>query len=113
MSDPISDAAARKGSAELLILAALETGERHGYDLSRDIARRSGGVLTFRATSLYPALYRLEDRGLIVGQWRRIGERRRRCYRLTSAGQATLVRQRTRWAAFVRALRRAAGLRRA
>jgi PadR family transcriptional regulator PadR len=113
MSDPISDAAARKGSAELLILAALETGERHGYDLSRDIARRSDGVLTFRATSLYPALYRLEDRGLIVGQWRRVGERRRRCYRLTAAGRAMLVRQRTRWAAFVRALRRAAGLRHA
>jgi PadR family transcriptional regulator PadR len=113
MSDPISDASARKGSAEVLILAALETGERHGYDLSRDIARRSGGLLTFRATSLYPALYRLEDRGIIVGRWRRIDERRRRCYRLTAEGRAALARQRTRWSAFVRALRRAAGLRHA
>jgi len=112
-SDPISDASARKGSAEVLILAALEAGERHGYDLSREIARRSGGVLTFRATSLYPALYRLEDRGLIAGRWRRIAERRRRCYRLTPEGRAVLARQRTRWSTFVRALSRAVGLRHA
>ena len=96
----------------LVIDAFLDQAEewKYGYDLSREIARRSGGVLTFRATSLYPALYRLEDRGLIVGRWRRIDERRRRCYRLTAEGRAALARQRTRWSVFVRALRRAAGL---
>jgi transcriptional regulator len=114
MTDPITDAAARKGSAELLILACLEDREWHGYDLSRQIAERSDGLLTFRAASLYPLLYRLEDRGWIEGRWRQPqGQRRRRCYRLTADGKRVLAKQRTRWAAFVRALTRAAGLRHA
>jgi transcriptional regulator len=114
MTDPITDAAARKGSAEILILACLESGELHGYDLSRRIAERSDGLLTFRAASLYPLLYRLEDRGWIEGRWRQpTGQRRRRCYRLTAAGRTVLARQRRRWAAFVRALSRVAGLRHA
>jgi DNA-binding PadR family transcriptional regulator len=114
MSDPISDASARKGSAEVLILSALEMGERHGYDLSREIGHRSGGLLTFRAASLYPLLYRLEDRGLVEGRWRQlVGQRRRRCYRLTAKGRTALARQRTRWSAFVQALSKAAGLRHA
>jgi len=114
MSDPITDAAARKGSAELLILACLESAELHGYDLSRRIAERSGGLLTFRAASLYPLLYKLEDRGWIEGRWRQpAGQRRRRCYRLTPAGRRTLASQRSRWSSFVHALSRAAGLRHA
>jgi transcriptional regulator len=114
MTDPITDAAARKGSAELLILACLESGELHGYDLSRRIAERSEGLLTFRAASLYPLLYKLEDRGWIEGRWRQPrGQRRRRCYRLTPEGRRVLAKQRTRWASFVRALSRVAGLGRA
>jgi transcriptional regulator len=114
MTDPLSDAAARKGSADLLILACLESGELHGYDLSRRIAERSDGVLTFRAASLYPLLYKLEDAGWIEGRWRQPrGQRRRRCYRLTADGRKVLARQRTRWSSFVRALSRAAGLARA
>jgi transcriptional regulator len=111
MSDPITDAAARKGSAEFLILACLESGELHGYDLSREIAARSEGLLTFRAASLYPLLYKLEDRGWLEGRWRQPkGQRRRRCYRLTPEGRRMLAKQRTRWASFVRALSRVAGL---
>src|SRR4029453_16466166 len=99
MGDPIVDAAARKGSAELLILASLETRELHGYELSRAIAERSGGLLTFRAPSLYPLLYKLEDRGWVEGRWRQVtGQRRRRCYRLTAEGKRVLAKQRTRWA---------------
>jgi transcriptional regulator len=111
MTDPITDAAARKGSAELLILACLESGELHGYDLSRQIAERSEGLLTFRAASLYPLLYKLEDRQWVEGRWRQSkGQRRRRCYRLTPEGRRVLAKQRTRWASFVRALSRVAGL---
>jgi PadR family transcriptional regulator PadR len=114
MSDPIVDAAARKGSAEMLILAALEDGELHGYAISRTIAERSDGVLTFRAASLYPLLYRLEGRGWIEGHWHQTtGARRRRSYRLTRKGHTALGRQRTRWASFIRGLGRAAGLGRA
>lgn len=114
MADPITDAAARKGSAELLILSTLEDGELHGYDISRQIADRTDGLLTFRAASLYPLLYKLEDRGWIDGRWQTVtGQRRRRCYRLTPSGRKALAQQRTRWASFVRALGRAAGLRHA
>ncbi len=112
MADPITDAAARKGSAELLIMSVLERAELHGYDIGREIARRSDGLLTFHAASLYPLLYRLEDRGLIQGRWTgRVGQRRRRLYRLTREGRTMLSRQRSRWSSFIDALSKAAGLR--
>jgi transcriptional regulator len=114
MADPIDDASARKGSAELLILAAIEDGQLHGYDIAREITRRSGGLLTFHVASLYPLLYKLEDRAWIVGRWvEKAGQRRRRCYRLTPEGRRVLAKQRNRWEAFVQALTKAAGLRHA
>lgn len=114
MGDPILEAAARKGSAELLILATLEDGQMHGYDVAREIARRSDGLLTFHVASLYPLLYKLEDKGWIAGRWvEKPGQRRRRCYRLTPAGKKVLASQRNRWASFVSALTKAAGLRHA
>ena len=111
MGDPIAEAAARKGSAELLILAALEDGQLHGYDIAREIARKSGGLLTFHVASLYPLLYKLEDRNWISGRWvEKAGQRRRRYYRLTAEGRKVLTTQRGRWSAFVQALTKAAGL---
>ena len=55
----------KKGSAELLILSLLDARPRHGYELSTLIQTRSGGQLTFHVDSLYPLLYRLEERGWI------------------------------------------------
>lgn len=112
MGDPIIEAAARKGSAELLILSALEDGQLHGYDIAREISRRSGGLLTFHVASLYPLLYKLEDRKWIQGRWvEKAGQRRRRYYKLTTEGRKVLAKQRSRWEAFVGALTKAAGLR--
>ena len=114
MGDPIVEAAAKKGSAELLILSSLEDGQLHGYDIAREIARKSGGLLTFHVASLYPLLYKLEDRKWIQGRWvEKAGQRRRRYYRLTAEGRRTLATQRGRWAAFVDALTKAAGLKHA
>ena len=114
MGDPIIEAAARKGSAELLILSALEDGQLHGYDIAREISRRSGGLLTFHVASLYPLLYKLEDRKWIQGRWvEKAGQRRRRYYKLTTEGRKVLAKQRSRWEAFVAALTRAAGLKHA
>jgi len=108
------DAAARKGSAEILILAALDDGQLHGYDIAREIARKSGGLLTFHVASLYPLLYKLEDRSWIQGRWvEKAGQRRRRCYKLTAEGRRVLAAQRGRWSAFVGALTKAAGLKHA
>ena len=63
----------KKGSAELLILSLVEDQPRHGYDLSKLIELRSGGVLKFRVASLYPLLYRLEKARLdpAAAGWRR------------------------------------------
>src|ERR1022692_2958602 len=92
----------RKGSAELLVLTLLEARPRHGYDLGRLIEERSEGQIRFRIGSLYPILFRLEDRGLIAGRWmEKPGERRRRCYRLTPAGRKFLKAQRSSWEEFV------------
>ena len=101
----------KKGSAELLVLSAIEARPRHGYDIAREIARKSGGLLTFHVASLYPLLYKLEDRNWIFGRWvEKAGQRRRRYYRLTAEGRKVLTTQRGRWSAFVQALTKAAGL---
>src|SRR5437773_11987501 len=100
----------KKGSAEFLVLSLIEHQPRHGYELTKLIASRSKGVLRFHVASLYPLLYRLEDKGWIVGRWvEKAGERRRRFYRITPAGRATLEAQRESWRAFVTAINRVSG----
>jgi PadR family transcriptional regulator PadR len=100
----------KKGSAELLILSLLDARPRHGYDLSKLIQTRSGGQLTFHIDSLYPLLYRLEERGWIKGAWvEKPGERRRRFYKVTAEGRVVLAQQRKMWSAFVEAVRRVTG----
>ena len=100
----------KKGSAELLILSLLEARPRHGYDLSKLIHARSGGRLTFHIDSLYPLLYRLEERGWVKGAWvEKPGERRRRFYKVTADGRRVLAAQKKTWAAFVEAVRRITG----
>jgi len=96
-----------KGSAELLVLTLLEGRPRHGYDIGKLIEERSNGQIRFRIGSLYPILFRLEDRGLIAGRWlEKDGERRRRCYRLTPAGRKFLKAQRSSWEEFVATVNR-------
>jgi len=100
----------KRGSAELLILSLLDTRPRHGYELSKLIHTRSGGQLTFHIDSLYPLLYRLEERGWIAGTWvEKAGERRRRFYKVTTEGRRVLAKQRKTWDAFVEAVRRVTG----
>jgi transcriptional regulator len=105
------DQALKKGTAELLALAQLETRPRHGYEIAQQIAALSSGAVSFHVASLYPVLYRLERRGLIAGRWvEKAGQRRRRYYRLTSAGRKVLAERRKNWRAFIEAVRQAAGV---
>jgi transcriptional regulator len=107
MSDQSIDRDLKKGSAELLVLSLLEARRRHGYEISKLIETRSKGAVRFRVASLYPLLYRLEERGYIQGCWvEKDGERRKRYYRLTPAGRNILRDRRSRWAAFVEAIHR-------
>src|SRR5215475_8703332 len=89
----------KRGSAELLILSLLDARPRHGYELSKLIHARSGGRLTFHIDSLYPLLYRLEERGWIKGAWVEKPDERRR----------VLAQQKKTWEAFVKAVRRITG----
>jgi DNA-binding PadR family transcriptional regulator len=102
---------AKKGSAELVILALLEQTPRHGYELAARIEEDSDGALSYNFASLYATLYKLEERGWLQGRWvERPGQRRRRYYKLTAAGTAVLGRQRDEWKQFVQALGRIAGI---
>jgi PadR family transcriptional regulator PadR len=106
----VFDRELKKGAAELLLLSLLDARVRHGYELSKLIESRSGGKLVFHIDSLYPLLYRLEERGWIKGSWvEKPGERRRRFYRLTADGRRVLTRQRETWHAFVDAVRLVTG----
>lgn len=105
------DHARKKGSAELLVLAQLEDRPLHGYEIGLEIERKTRGAVSFQIASLYPVLYRLERKGLIVGRWiEKAGQRRRRYYKLTSAGQKILSEQRRSWSEFFAALQAAGGL---
>ena len=101
----------KKGSAELLILSLLEDQPRHGYEIGRLIDIRSGGTLHFHIASLYPLLYRLENRAWIHGRWvEKANQRRRRYYQLTTEGQRVLAAKRLQWQDFVGAVGRIAGV---
>jgi PadR family transcriptional regulator, regulatory protein PadR len=102
----------KRGSTELLVLALLEERQSHGYEIARLIDERSEGSITYHVASLYPTLYRLEDKGLIDGRWvEKAGQRRRRYYRILPAGRQVLASQRGVWESFFVGLNRVVKLR--
>ena len=90
MTEPLDIQAFARGMNELLVLAALRSGPRHGYQIALELERRSGGLFSLQHGTLYPILHRLERGGLIAGEWSRRGGRRRKVYALTSPGRAHL-----------------------
>ena len=101
----------KRGTAELMVLATLESRPRHGYEIARRIDDKSGGVLRFHVASLYPMLYRMERRGWIHGTWiEKAGQRRRRYYKLTPAGRKVLGEQRASWRELLAALQSVTGI---
>jgi DNA-binding PadR family transcriptional regulator len=107
----LQDRELKKGSAELLILSLLEDRSRHGYEIEQLIKLRSDGVLRFNVTSLYPLLYRLEERGWIRGHCvEKEGQRSHRCHRLTRTCKNILAAQRGGWREFVEAIGRITGI---
>jgi PadR family transcriptional regulator, regulatory protein PadR len=99
----------KRGTAELAILSVLEKGELHGYEIARRIEQQTRGKLRFTLASLYPLLYRMEKRGWVRGAWQLSPtRRRRRCYRLTSAGKKKLSPLRAEWSELFHALRQLA-----
>ena len=94
-----------RGHLEGMVLAALERGAAHGFEVLRRLEDLGCGALTLKEGTLYPVLYRLEEAGLIRGEWEddTTGRRgpRRRIYRLTEKGKRDLARRRDDWTHFV------------
>jgi transcriptional regulator len=89
------------GTLDLLILKALAPAPRHGYEIVRHIEGATGSAVAVEDGSLYPALYRLEKRRLIKGEWGvSDAGRRARFYRLTEAGRRELDARTAEWTRF-------------
>jgi PadR family transcriptional regulator PadR len=96
-----------QGSLDLLILKSLALGPLHGWAISKRINQLSSDVLQVNQGSLYPALYRLEDRAWITAAWEKSPEGRDvKVYRLTAAGRRQLADERKEWRLFAGAVDR-------
>lgn len=90
-----------QGTLDLLILKAVQSAALHGWGISKRIRQLSDDVLQVNQGSLYPALYRLEDRGWITAEWGISPEgRRAKFYTLTSAGRKHLTAEMAGWKLF-------------
>lgn len=95
---------ALKGHLDLLLLAVLENGPAHGYVIIETLRQRSGGTFDLPEGTIYPALHRLEEEGLLSSFWTDASPRRRRVYRLTEKGFSVLARKQVEWRRFARAV---------
>jgi transcriptional regulator len=103
-------AAHLQGTLDLLILRTLIAGARHGQEIARTIQRESENVLIVDHGSLYPALQRLEERGLVDADWGvSDNNRRARFYRLTRAGRRELVHEEGEWRKIASAIMKVLG----
>jgi len=95
------------GTLETLILKTVARAPRHGYAIARWLEETTGDDLRIEDGSLYPALYRLEQRGLIQAEWgtSELG-RKAKFYRITPSGRARLAARTEEWARFARAVSR-------
>jgi transcriptional regulator len=96
-----------QGTLDMLILRTLRWGPQHGHGIGQGIRQSSADLLQIERGSLYPALHRLEARGLISSQWKNSDlNRRAKYYRLTLAGEKELAAEASRWKLMVRAISR-------
>ena len=94
-----------QGTLDMLVLKTLAPGAAHGHTIAKIIERGSGDFLQVEQGSLYPALYRLEERGWIASFWGSTeNNRKAKYYRLTPAGRKQLIEQTSRWDSLVRAI---------
>jgi transcriptional regulator len=94
-----------QGTLDLLILTIVASGPQHGYAIAQRLQRLTNEVIQVRQGSLYPALHRLDNRGLLATEWRPSETGRdAKFYRLTKKGRAELERERASWRRFTRAI---------
>jgi PadR family transcriptional regulator, regulatory protein PadR len=96
-----------QGTLDMLILRTLRWGTQHGHGIGQAIRQSSAELLQIERGSLYPALHRLEARGLIASEWRNSDlNRRAKYYRLTADGEKELLAEESKWKLMVRAISR-------
>ena len=94
-----------KGNTDVLILSLLEVEAMYGYQMIKELERRSDGFFRIGEGTLYPALHRLERAGLLHGRWERLANgQERRYYSLTRRGEHHLQEQAGAWARFASAV---------
>ena len=93
-------AEALKGHLDALLLAVLSDGPQHGYAIIEELRSGSRGAFDLPKGTVYPALHRLEQAGLVKGTWSADTGRRRRTYQLTATGRRRLTTERTTWQQF-------------
>ncbi|MCD6390557.1 MAG: helix-turn-helix transcriptional regulator [Dehalococcoidia bacterium] len=90
-----------RGVVEPLLLFIIGELPVHGYEIARELERRSEGYFDLTASTLYSALRRLEKRGLVSSSWQYIAKQKRRCYELTEKGRKILAEELTQWEKFL------------
>jgi PadR family transcriptional regulator, regulatory protein PadR len=98
-----------KGHLDLLLLSVLAAGPAHGYAVISALRQRSAGTFDLPEGTVYPALHRLEDTGLLSSRWAAVDGRRRRVYALTSQGATALAAERGEWRRFARGVQAVTG----
>jgi transcriptional regulator len=94
-----------KGSSDSLLLCLIAQQPMYGYQIIKELERRSQGYFKFKEGTLYPALHRLEKAGLIQGKWQMLSNGRpRRYYHITAKGRSKLATERVRWQDFLNAV---------
>jgi PadR family transcriptional regulator, regulatory protein PadR len=99
-----------KGHLDLLLMSALGRGPAHGYAIMTTLRERSGGAFDLPEGTIYPALHRLEQRGLVSSTWTTAGGRRRRIYALTDRGRTASATEQAEWEGFHRGISAVLGL---
>lgn len=84
----------------MLLLAILDDGPKHGYAVIESLRTRSDSVFDLPDGTVYPALHRLQEAGLVSSEWHHVQGRRRRTYALTTSGRSHLGEQRQSWRTF-------------
>ena len=95
---------ALKGHLDLLLMAVLADGAKHGYAVIEELRARSNDALEIPEGTVYPALHRLQKGGYLTSEWSEVRGRRRRTYRLTERGRGALGEQRRSWEDFSQAV---------
>jgi len=95
-----------KGNIDSLLLCVVAKQPMYGYQIIKELERRSQGYFKFKEGTLYPALHRLEKSGLITGNWQMLPNgRQRRYYYITAKGHAKLAVEKTQWQDFLNAVK--------